>query len=145
MCSIGEEHVRAVIAGSLKDRISSATAGTSFGDVESHSLFFGRVGHVEVAARQIILPNDPGAVVGHSVPLAQQSERHAVSDNGSRIIWEDNLSGGHLYMTDTAKKQTVRLDVAEAGAGGGGGNAIFQTASNDGSHVFFTDGAHLTV
>jgi hypothetical protein len=69
--------------------------------------------------------------------------RHAISDDGTRIVWTS--SGEHLYMRDMAKGKTIRLDPVENGARGGEGKPIFQTASSDGSKVFFTDTAKLTV
>jgi hypothetical protein len=71
--------------------------------------------------------------------------RHAVSDDGSRVIWEASHEGEHgLYMRDVSRGETVQLDAVEAGAEGGSGTAIFATASSDGSKVFFTDDARLT-
>jgi hypothetical protein len=69
--------------------------------------------------------------------------RHAVSDDGSRVFWQ--LGIGALYMRDTVKRETVRLDVKQPGAPGGGTpEAAFQTATPDGSKVFFNDGQRLT-
>jgi hypothetical protein len=69
--------------------------------------------------------------------------RHSVSDNGSRVFWTaaSEAYEGRLYMRDTAKQETVRLDVQQPGAPSGGtSQPIFQIASSDGSKVFFTDG-----
>jgi hypothetical protein len=74
---------------------------------------------------------------------------HAISSDGSRVIWTNKedltMLGGHLYMRDTVKGETIQLDrpargVAEADIG----SAQFQTASSDGSRVFFTDKQPLT-
>ncbi|HEY5194101.1 MAG TPA: hypothetical protein VIJ39_09570 [Solirubrobacteraceae bacterium] len=75
------------------------------------------------------------------------NKRHAISNDGSRIIWEgvSQTREDGLYMRDMSKQETVRLDVAEPGSQGGIGNPVFQTASNDGSRIFFTDTAQLTV
>jgi hypothetical protein len=70
--------------------------------------------------------------------------RHAVSDDGSRIVWSLFGNGGHLYVRDTRLEGTVQLDVVEAGAQGGQSGPFFQTASADGSKVFFTDNSRLT-
>jgi hypothetical protein len=81
--------------------------------------------------------------------------RHAISNNGSRIIWTDTTSDPQsfeaerstaLYMRDVSTGQTVRLDTAQ----GEGltqppvSNAVFQTANADSSRVFFTDTQKLT-
>ncbi len=72
--------------------------------------------------------------------------RHAISADDSRIVWVVPAgSGGHLYMRDMARGETVQLDAVQGGSGtGGGAPPVFQDASSDGSRVFFTDGQHLT-
>jgi hypothetical protein len=92
-----------------------------------------------------ILPNGKQvAEEGASGALGYESfaVRHAVSDDGSRIVWSRFES--HLYVRDTRLEGTVQLDAVEAGAQGGGGKPFFQTASADGSKVFFTDTSRLT-
>ena len=75
-------------------------------------------------------------------------EANAVSKDGSRIIWttdEAEPKLGHLYMRDTATGETVQLDAAQGlTEPSGAGTARFQTASGDGSRVFFTDRQRLT-
>lgn len=74
--------------------------------------------------------------------FGDQIARHAVSDDGSRIVWSE--LEGHLYMRDTAKGQTVQLDVAQGVSPSGTPAPQFQIASRDGSKVFFTDTQRLT-
>ncbi len=70
----------------------------------------------------------------------------AMSSDGSRVIWSTSVGQSvHIYLRDMAKGETVQLDVPEAG----GETAPFpkpqfQTASSDGSHIFFTDEQRLT-
>jgi DNA-binding beta-propeller fold protein YncE len=69
---------------------------------------------------------------------SERSERNAISADGSRIVWSQSGYGNEgLYMRDTTSGETVRLD-------GSGSGAEFQTASSDGSRVFFTDPERLT-
>ncbi|MGO9761160.1 MAG: hypothetical protein ACLP1Q_07875 [Solirubrobacteraceae bacterium] len=74
--------------------------------------------------------------------------RNAVTEEGTRVVWSED--GGHLYLRDTAKGQTVQLDVPEAGCltehtcGTGVPKPQFQFASSDGGRVFFTDRQRLT-
>jgi hypothetical protein len=69
--------------------------------------------------------------------------RGAISSDGSRIVWTREQ---YLYMQDMSLEDTVQLDLPEQGAGGGERpQAYFQFASSDGSKVFFTDEAQLTV
>lgn len=87
-------------------------------------------------------PTEAGTAIVGSI---DRGDRHSVSDDGSRIFWTESLpEGTTLYMRDTVKGETgetIRLDVRQPGAPGGGEpNAVFQSASSDGSRVFFTDG-----
>lgn len=96
-----------------------------------------------------ILPNGTQAAVeGENAGLGHEgfAIRHAVSNDGSRIAWSATNGGGgeHLYLRDMRLEKTVQLDVVEAGAQGGPGAPFFQTASSDGSKVFFTDPSRLT-
>jgi hypothetical protein len=63
--------------------------------------------------------------------------RHAVSDDGSRVVWGTETQ---LFSRDMLTKETTQLDVGPAGSGGG----VFQLASSDGTRVFFTDETPLT-
>jgi hypothetical protein len=94
-----------------------------------------------------ILPNgkpateEEGAALGHK----SHNVRHAISDDGSRIFWEAvHERVAHLYMRDVSRGETVQVDAPEAGARGGDGSPQFNTASSDGSRVFFTDASRLT-
>ncbi len=72
---------------------------------------------------------------------------NAVSADGSRIVWTtvESERTGHLYLRDTDTGETVKLDAAQGVTEPTGtGSARFQTASSDGSRVFFTDRQKLT-
>jgi DNA-binding beta-propeller fold protein YncE len=71
--------------------------------------------------------------------------RHAISDDGRLVFWTTTLGGIHLYVRDTVTNETLQLDTrvgvppnSEVQA------ATFETASADGSKVFFTDTQRLT-
>jgi hypothetical protein len=86
-----------------------------------------------------VLPG-PG---GEATPAElKHGGRGALSSDGNRVEFRSAATGG-WYMRDVALAQTVQLDEVQGGAGGGG-QALFQTASSDGSRVFFTDEAQLT-
>jgi hypothetical protein len=80
---------------------------------------------------------------GPEEPAGTQSKdvSGAISSDGSRIVWSYK---GHIFMRDTSSEQTIQIDLPEAGAEGGAGEAEFGFASSDGSKVFFADGARLT-
>ncbi len=91
----------------------------------------------------------PSGVAAHEAQLGYYNvAANAVSSDGSRVIWtspEENLHRGHLYMRDTATGETVELDAAQGVTEPAGtGVAQFQSASSNGSRVFFTDDERLT-
>ncbi len=90
-----------------------------------------------------VLPtSEGGAATGASLGYKGAVSRHAVSNDGSRIFFSSENGGEKgLYMRDTKKGETVRLDVQQVG---GTAAPRFQTASADGSRVFFTDEQPLT-
>jgi hypothetical protein len=67
------------------------------------------------------------AVLGFESKMA----RHAVSDDGSRVVLSAGGEGA-IYLRDTVKDKTVPL-----------GGGVFQTASSDGSRVFFSNSTGL--
>jgi sugar lactone lactonase YvrE len=74
---------------------------------------------------------------GHSVA-------NAISTHGSRVVWAERTNIGHLFLRDLAAEETVQLDAVQGGSGEGEVSPRFQTASADGSKVFFTDEQQLT-
>ncbi len=72
--------------------------------------------------------------------------RHAISNDGSRVFWTLGADDQqHLYMRQVSEPaQTIQLDTLQGGSGEGTAHAVFQTASADGSVVFFTDEQALT-
>jgi hypothetical protein len=93
-------------------------------------------------------PSDKGAYLGDEKTLDGANARNAVSADGSRVVWtggQPDEAGVGLYLRDLAKGQTVRLgSVQEGAAGTGDAHPLFQIASSDASHVFFTDEQRLT-
>jgi hypothetical protein len=68
--------------------------------------------------------------------------RHAVSDDGSRIVWS---TSSNVYLRDMVAKETVQVDAANGVKEPAIDGAEFQTASSDGSRVFFTSTSRLTL
>jgi DNA-binding beta-propeller fold protein YncE len=90
--------------------------------------------------------------------------RNAISSDGSRVVWSEGppslTSTGHLYLRYNATEPqsevsagqctepelacTLQLDLKTSGSGAGPVGPVFQTASTDGSVIFFTDTQRLT-
>ena len=100
-------------------------------------------------ALQLVSVLPDGAPVKGLVELGySHTVADALSNDGTRIIWttdETEPKLGHLYMRDSATGETIKLDAAQGIAEPtGAGTARFQSASSDGSRVFFTDRQRLT-
>jgi hypothetical protein len=102
-------------------------------------------------ARVSVLPvGEGGEVAADLIGSGPGSVQHAISDDGSRIFWGPGNYGNAganltaLYMRDMTTAETVRLDVVKGGTGNGPVRPVFQSASADGSVVFFTDLQQLT-
>lgn len=97
-----------------------------------------------------LLPKGGGPAAGrsHEPALGYRSTnaRGAVSTDGARVVWSENIGAGHLYLSSTAsgEARSVQLDAVQSGAGAGPPEPVFQLASSDGSRVFFTDTQRLT-
>jgi hypothetical protein len=75
--------------------------------------------------------------------------RNAISstpeNDGTRVIWSTGEGKERLYLRDTAKSETIRVDVKqEVKSQPKVAHAVFQTASADGRRIFFTDIVPLT-
>jgi hypothetical protein len=87
-----------------------------------------------------ILPNGESTYGKTELGRGSRTLGHAVSDDGRRIVWEteESTEPHHklLYMRDMVDGVTVQL---------GGPDALFQTASTDGSKIFFNFKGDLMV
>lgn len=118
-----------------------------------HSLYLWEGGKLEAvnvlpaAEGGQITPTDVVGSGSHKISDGHSVE-NAISQDGSRVFWstrdhQGDLAG--LYLRDVGDEETVRLDLVEPGATGAGEpNPIFQSASIDGTVVFFTDSQQLT-
>ena len=121
------------------------TAGIAVSPVGNENLFEWFGGSLRLVS---VLPNGEAASeegAGAELGYRGFDVRGAVSEDGSRVVWEAHERGGSssLYLRDVARGETVRLDAVQPGARGGQGSPVFAGASSDGSRVFFTDGSHL--
>jgi WD40-like Beta Propeller Repeat len=91
-----------------------------------------------------VLPKKEASEAAKPAPFArlggQFLSRHAISNDGSEVIF---TSGDHLYARNMPARETVQVDLPLI-AGGESQQAVYQSASSDGSRIFFTDEAKLT-
>jgi len=83
------------------------------------------------------LPKSEGGVGVYAGELSPLN--HQLSDGGSVFF----SNGGHLYVHDFAKDESVHLDVAQGVREPSEDDAQFLYASSDGSRVLFTDSKQL--
>ena len=86
-----------------------------------------------------VLPQDEGGtpVAGYAGDGGPNT-RHVISDDGSRVVWGADVGGlNHLYVYDSAREGSSRVDVGLAGT------PEFQTATANVSEVFFTENGDL--
>jgi hypothetical protein len=101
-----------------------------------------------------VLPNHKAAItepVGEYPVLGSnlypnQITSHAVSADGSRVIWSaEGSEGVNLYLRDTVRQETVRLNSAQGTPEPiEEAKAVYLTANSSGSRVFFVDTQKLT-
>jgi hypothetical protein len=120
--------------------------------VEPPGLYEWHAGQLELVSR---LPgsNLPavGPQLGQATGATERNTRNSISKDGSRIFWS-NEAGNRIYMRDTVANTTAQVNSIVQGAGLTEpkedepelDEARYQTASVDGSHVFFLDTARLT-
>jgi DNA-binding beta-propeller fold protein YncE len=96
------------------------------------------------------------ATTGALLPGLQPNMRNAMSAPphcdqweqkpcGSRVFWTNRIGiSASLYVRDTETHESLQLDAVTSGSSAGKPAAIFQTASADGTKVFFTDSQRLT-
>ncbi|MHB8235344.1 MAG: hypothetical protein ACYDHT_11895, partial [Solirubrobacteraceae bacterium] len=73
----------------------------------------------------------------------RRNVRHAVSKDGSLVVFSTQVPS-RLYVRDMAIGKTVRVDAVKEGEPVVGRGPTFQTASADGSTIFFSDEQKLT-
>jgi hypothetical protein len=118
----------------------------------SQGLYEWSAGHLQLLD---VLPRGeegPAILAGSAISSRTTGVRHAVSDNGERVILEGGSSigkegvpagGNSLYLRDVGAGETIRLDVAQGGKGPSEG-VRYATASSDASRIFFLDRGRLT-
>ena len=126
-------------------------SSVSYAGAPTGSLYETHEGHIQPVS---ILPGQSAAVAtGSSAFGARSNEssqtgqtflRHAISADGSRVIWTHIPTSGpsELLMRIDGTK-TIQLDEKRSG-GGTSGNGLFWAASKDDSVVYFTSPNKLT-
>jgi DNA-binding beta-propeller fold protein YncE len=95
-----------------------------------------------------VLPNHQ--IVEGSVGKQGGSEggnvRHAISNDGSHIVWEHSFPGqeAHDYIRDMTSGETVETDAAQGAPAPEHSYSTYMTANAEGTRVFFTSPERLT-
>ncbi|HEX3519663.1 MAG TPA: hypothetical protein VHT29_11590 [Solirubrobacteraceae bacterium] len=116
----------------------------SFDAEERNSLYEWTAGQLTPVS---ILPSGEPAATGITAFGGEDRVKHAVSDDGSRVVFTAGPGEArHIYTRDLARHETVQLDEVQPGTVGRGGpdTPLYETASADGSRVYFTDQRRLT-
>jgi hypothetical protein len=87
-----------------------------------------------------VLPD--GELTAGALGLQGSTVRHAISDDGSRVIFTGR--SGHLYLRDMTLDESVQIDAAQGTPEPNQNSTSFQTASAEGTRVFFTSTERLT-
>lgn len=112
-----------------------------------HELYEWAGGQLQLVS---VLPNgepvsEPGPSLGERGDEGEGITRNAISEDGSRVVWELHGKTVHYYVRDMVKKETVQIDAAQEGlAETTSGGERYMTASSTGSQVFFTSARRLT-
>jgi hypothetical protein len=119
--------------------LSSGIALTTSPITQDHNLYEwtegagGDQGQIRLVSA---LPSDGGPAPNPALGDRNYNVRHAISDDGSRLVWSAEGSGSvPIFLRDMVAEETLQVNAGlEA-------EAKFQIASSEGSKVFFTAGA----
>jgi len=115
---------------------SNGVALTEGGAV--HGLYEWAGGQLQLAS---VLPNEEPT----DARLASGSVvRHAISNDGARLVFKAQAAGDRLYMRDMATGETVQVDAAQGAPEPASSESLYRTANGEDSRVFFTNQKHLT-
>jgi NHL repeat len=91
----------------------------------------------QLALLSMLPVGEGGKAVSGGLGDRGSDTRHAISNDGSRVVWTSSAAEPHLYLRDRATEETIRLDVGLTGT------PEFQSANADVSKVFFTENQDL--
>jgi hypothetical protein len=113
--------------------------------VPKDALYEWSAGHLQVVTVTPTAEGEEpiGGEVGSHLGSSLISVRHTVSADGSRIFWSA-YGPSALYVRDTVRGETLRLDLVHSGIGLGKPEPFFQDATSAGDVAFFSDIQQLT-
>jgi hypothetical protein len=128
----------------LRHIVLTSTAALT-ADAKDGGLFEWSANHLGLVSRLPCAPqpcNGEPATNRVAVGYEGVVDRHAISTDGSRVVWSEKDGG--LYLRDMQEEETVRLDQVSGGSGEGTPEPRYQDAAADGSKIYFTDNQRLT-
>jgi hypothetical protein len=148
---------------SSPEALTEGSVAPAFGEANLYEWAGGRLRPVNILPRNAEGKEEPDVHLGPQVASRlgntgfEGNARGAVSTNGERVVWTADYeaeAGGlyeSLYLRDMSRRETIQLDLPEAGLNPGRGEpqATFQGASSansdgPGMRIFFTDAQRLT-
>jgi hypothetical protein len=143
-----------VVMWSQEALTEDAAPRDEVGDLNLYEWSDGKVQLASILPATESAPEESTAARGWTALLGNGSRitRNAVSADGSRVVFSTESFQGeevrgeatHLYLRDTSKHETLRLDVPDVSESGAEEGPVYQGASRDGSRIFFTDERRLT-
>jgi hypothetical protein len=129
----------------LQHIVFGAEVGLTEGSPEREGLYMWTQGHLELV--DLVPGNLPAAEAYLGAGGANEMRATAISEDGDHVVFtgkEHTYTLDHIYSRNIAKQESFWVDEPDTGlAPAGEPHAVFQTATPDGSQVFFTDTQRL--
>jgi hypothetical protein len=129
----------------LQHIVFGAEVGLTEGSPEKEGLYMWTAGHLELI--DLVPGNLPAAEAYLGASGANEMRATAISEDGSHVVFtgkEHTYTLDHIYSRNVASHESFWVDEPDTGmAPVGEPHAVFQTATPDGSQVFFTDTQRL--
>lgn len=125
----------------LSHVVIGSKVGLTKGSPEEGGLYEWAEGKLQFVG---VLPDGEQVTREVSLGYRDTNVRHAISNDGLRLVLEVN---GHLYLRDMksgAGGETVQVDAAQGAPEPASAGSVYQTASSDDSRIFFTSSERLT-
>jgi DNA-binding beta-propeller fold protein YncE len=129
----------------LQHIVFGAEVGLTEGSPEKEGLYMWTAGQLELV--DLVPGNTPAAEAYLGGVGVNEMRATAISENGEHVVFtgkEHTYTLDHIYSRNLAKHESFWVDEPDTGfSPAGEPHVVFQTATPDGSQVFFTDTQRL--